>query len=129
MVKEGKLVLIASGIAKAAIAKAAQKEGGASVEVQTMSDMQGAQAVKQGKADYFIGSCGTGQGGALSLAIAVLGAQNCVMLTNRGRMLTPTEITEKASGAYQAFGLNADQAEKGAEVLVKALLNKHQLIG
>jgi hypothetical protein len=127
MIEEGKLTLIASGIAKGPIVQAVQRVGGARVSVQTMSDIQGAQYVKQGKADYFIGSCTTGQGGALSMAIAVLGKDRCVMLTDRGKMLPVAQIREKAAGPYLAFGLNADQAEKAAGALVQALLEKHHL--
>ena len=122
-----KLILTASGIAKGQIVQAAQRAGGSHIEVQSMSDIQGAQAVKQGKADYFIGSCTTGQGGALSMAIAVLGADQCVMLNNRGRPLPPAEIREKAAGSYRAFGISVDHAEQAIPVLVDALLEKHGL--
>jgi hypothetical protein len=122
-----KLVLIASGIAKGQIAQTVQRAGKGLVEVQSMSDIQGAQAVKQGKADYFIGSCTTGQGGALSMAIAVLGADQCVMLNNRGRPLPASEIQAKAAGTYRAFGVALDHVEQAIPALVDALLEKHGL--
>lgn len=122
-----KLILIASGIAKGQIKQAAQRAGGSLVEVEAMSDIQGAQAIKQGKANYFIGSCATGQGGALSMAIAVLGTDQCAMLNNRGRPLSAEQIREKATAHYRAFGISADHVDQAIPVLVEALLAKHGL--
>jgi hypothetical protein len=127
MNQKDKLTLVAAGIAKGPIAQAVQKAGGGRVEVQTMSDIQGAQAVKQGKADYYIGSCSTGQGGALSMAVAVLGSGQCAMLTDKGRMLPVAEIRQRAAGDYRAFGIAADHTAQAIPALIEALLEKHNL--
>lgn len=129
MTQSDKLVLVASGIAKGAIVKAAQQAGGGRVEVLSMSDIQAAQAVKAGQANYFIGSCATGQGGALTMAIALLGPTRCVMLTNRGRMMEAGDIQERVRMDYLAYGISADHAPEVIPLLVQALLEKHQLDG
>lgn len=121
-----KLILVASGIAKGVIVQSAKQTGGEHVDVQSMSDMQAAITVQDGKADYFIGSCSTGQGGALSMARAILGEEKCVLLTEQGRMLDSDIIHERASSDYRAFGVSADLAADVIPILVRTLLEKHQ---
>ena len=121
-----KLSLVASGIAKGVIVKSAQDTGGDQIEIKSLSDMQAAIAVRDGKADYFIGSCSTGQGGALSMARAVLGEDSCVLLSTGSGILDDSTIREHALGNYRAFGISADHAAKTIPVLIRSLLEKHQ---
>lgn len=127
MSQNAKLTLVASGIAKGAIVQVARQTGGDQVDVHSMSDMQAAAAVRDGKADYFIGSCSTGQGGALSMARAILGDDQCILLAERGRKLEPDTIRKRALAGYRAFGISADHAADVMPVLVRTLLEKHQM--
>lgn len=126
MKQDKKLILVASGIAKGAIVQSAKESSDGQLEISSMSDMQAAIAVRDGKADYFIGSCSTGQGGALSMARAILGDDACVLLTDGGRMLNAAMIRKLASGNYRAFGISADHASEVIPILVRGLLEKHQ---
>ena len=55
----------------------------ASVEIK--DDIAAAMAVKTGQADYYFGACKTGGGGALAMAIALLGMNQCGQNAERGR--------------------------------------------
>ena len=122
------LRLVVAGIAKREIAQAAGAAGSDKVTVSVVSDMEGAKAVKQGNADYFIGSCASGQGGALSIAIAILGYGNCCMLSTAGAAPKPEEVKKKVfSKDYKAYGINGEHAKVVIPPLVDALLTKHHL--
>lgn len=116
------LRITVSGIAKQEIARAAQKAGGDQVEVTVLSDIEAAKAVKEGRADAMIGSCATGQGGALAMAIALLGRQRCVALATPGRTPRPEEVRNRVAEGAVAFGVVADAVEAVVPPLVAALL-------
>lgn len=111
-----------SGIAKQEIARAAQKAGGDQVQVTILSDIEAAKAVKDGRVDACIGSCATGMGGALAMAIALLGRDRCFTLATAGRTLRPDEIKGKAAAGIVAFGVVPDAVEAVVPPLVAALL-------
>jgi hypothetical protein len=78
--------------------------------------------VKQGKADYFIGSCATGQGGALASAIAVLGYGNCTLISG-ARAPSPQDVEKKVTSKdWKAFGVRVDQVNAVVPTLVNTLL-------
>lgn len=54
----------------------------ASVEIK--DDIAAAMAVKTGQADYYFGACKTGGGGALAMAIALLGMNQCATVSMPG---------------------------------------------
>ena len=54
----------------------------ASVEIK--DDIAAAMAVKTGQADYYFGACKTGGGGALAMAIALLGMDQCAAVSMPG---------------------------------------------
>ncbi len=117
------LRIVVSGIAKQEIARAAKTAGGDRVEVTVLSDIEAAKAVKEGRADLLIGSCATGQGGALAMAIALLGRQRCLTLATAGRTPRADEIPGKIGEAV-AFGLVPDAVDTVVPALVTAFLNR-----
>lgn len=120
---ERPLRFVVSGLGKTEIARAVQAAGGDRARAEIMTDMEGARAVKTGAADYFVGSCATGQGGALAAAIAMLGYGNCVMLG--GKSASPGEVEQKVlSKDWKAFGVRADQVDTVVPVLVDTLLRR-----
>jgi hypothetical protein len=116
------LRIAVSGIAKQEIARAAASAGGDQVTVTIMSDIEAAKAVQSGQADFLIGSCATGQGGALAMAIALLGRQRSVALATAGRLPKPDEIAEKAGSGAVAFGVVPEAVATVVPALVSALL-------
>lgn len=120
------LRLAVAGMGKNDIKRYAEEAGGDRVQVTALSDMEGARAVKAGQADYFIGACTSGQGGALSIAIAVLGYANCAMISTQGGAPKPEEVKKKVlTGNHKGFGINFAHARLVVPPLVEALLEKH----
>ena len=60
--------------------------------VEIKDDIAAAMAVKTGQADYYFGACKTGGGGALAMAIALLGMNQCATVSMPGKMLSEEEI-------------------------------------
>ncbi|HEY3368768.1 MAG TPA: DUF2620 family protein [Symbiobacteriaceae bacterium] len=116
------LRIVVSGVAKQEIARAAAKAGGDQVQVTVLSDIEAARAVKDGRADVMIGSCATGLGGALGMAIALLGRDRCVTLATAGRTPRPDEVKAKAVAGSVAFGVIPDAVDAVVPPLVAALL-------
>lgn len=56
-------------------------------EITVKSDIDAAMDVKVGNADYYFGACNTGGGGALAMAIAIIGADKCATLAMPGNIL------------------------------------------
>ena len=65
------------GLAAQEIRDLAAEIGRDAVDVKVTTDIAGAKEVAQGQADYYLGACATGGGGALAMAIAILGFSNC----------------------------------------------------
>lgn len=118
------LRIAVSGIAKQEIAREAQKAGGDRVQVNIMSDIEAAKAVKEGRADVLIGSCATGQGGALAMAIALLGRQRCLALATAGRTPRPDDVQARAAEGAVAFGVVPEAVSAVIPPLVAALLKR-----
>ena len=76
-----------------------------SFSYEIMSDIEAALAVKSGQADYYIGACATGAGGALAFAIGLLGGPVCVSISLPGKQLSKNEIDAHLKGGRKAFGL------------------------
>lgn len=99
--------------------------GGEEVEVQVVSDLEGAQQVAAGQADYYLGACATGAGGALSMAIAILGYSNCFTASTAGRPPKEVEIREAVESGKKAFGFSSDHVALVVPLIVDAILAEH----
>ena len=69
--------------------------------VDVKSDLDAAMAIKTGAADYYIGACNTGGGGALAMALALLGRDNCVTVSMPGKIMPEEEIRESVEEKWQ----------------------------
>ena len=76
----------------------------ASVEIK--DDIAAAMAVKTGQADYYFGACKTGGGGALAMAIALLGED---------------EILAQVKAGKKAYGFTDQHIEKVVPIILKGL--------
>lgn len=93
-------------------------------EPKVMSDMQGAMAVKGGKCDYYIGTCQTGGGGSLGMAMGLLGPDNTKILATPNKVPTYEEVESVVGQGIRAFGMPYDQIDGVVPMLVKAILKK-----
>ena len=80
-----------------------------------------AMAVKTGQADYYFGACKTGGGGALAMAIALLGMNQCATVSMPGKMLSEEEILAQVKAGKKAFGFTDQHIEKVVPIILKGL--------
>lgn len=99
-----------------------EKYGEGRVEVQIMQDIQAAIALKNGQADYYFGSCQTGAGGALGMAIAMNGMDQCITVAMVGRILKDDEILKAVQNGKKAFGFVPEAAAGVIPVIMKGIL-------
>ena len=64
---------VVCGMGKEHIARLVRETAGGAADARVMSDFEAAASIKGGSADYYIGACQSGAGGALAVAIAMLG--------------------------------------------------------
>lgn len=113
------------GLAAQEIADLAAEIGGDEVDVRAGSDIAGAQEVAQGTASYYLGACATGGGGALSMAIAILGYANCFTASTAGRPPKEREIQEAVESGKRAFGFSTDHVELAVPLIIEAVMAYH----
>ena len=75
-------------------------------------------AIKTGAADFYLGACNTGGGGALAMAIALLGMGQCATVSMPGNIKSEAEI----EAGKKAYGFTAQHAEEVIPVILKYLL-------
>lgn len=115
-------IVVGGQIDKQGIEKKINEIGGDKVSVVVKTDIEAAMAVKTGQADYYIGACNTGGGGALAMAIALLGINNCVTLSMPGNIKSQDEILNEVRSGKKAFGFTAEHIEQIVPVLVNELI-------
>lgn len=92
--------------------------------VDVKNDLDAVMAMQAGQYDYYIGACNTGGGGALAMAMALLGASNCATISMPGKILPDAEIIAAVNSGKKAFGFTAQHAEMVLPVLLKAIIEK-----
>ncbi|HOJ00510.1 MAG TPA: DUF2620 family protein [Anaerolineaceae bacterium] len=91
------------------------------IEAKITSDMSGAQEVAQGEADYYFGACATGGGGAISMAIAILGYSQCFTASMPGKPPRKEEIEKAVRDGKKAFGFTCDHVQLAVPLIVQAI--------
>ena len=96
------------------------------VEVFNDPDSIAARKVKNGEMDYYLGSCLTGGGGSLAIAIPTLGYTNCLVVSKQGNLPNEAKIREMVyKGNHKAFGYVMTHYKEVVPPLVKALIDKN----
>lgn len=103
-----------------------EKAGADKVEVEVKQDIEAAVLVKGGQYQYYIGACATGAGGALGIAIGIIGGQHCVSLSIPGRVYNQAEIRQQVQAGKIAFGMVNTDIEKIIPVLVNEIILKEE---
>lgn len=98
--------------------------GGENVSVEVMSDMQAAIAIQKKAADYYVGACHTGGGGALSMAIALLSITKCATVSMPGRPPKEENIIKAVEEGKVAFGFTGDHMEAALPIIVREILKR-----
>lgn len=115
-------IVVGGALYKKENAELIEKYGEGKVEVTVMGDLQAAMALKNGQADYYFGSCQTGSGGALSMAIAMNGLDKCIAVAMVGKVLSDEEIVKAIADGKKAFGFVPEAAAWVIPVIMKELL-------
>ncbi|MEC5425217.1 DUF2620 domain-containing protein [Virgibacillus sp. C22-A2] len=101
------------------------KEIDPSIETVVKSDLDAAMEIKTGKADYYLGACHTGGGGALAMAIAMIGRSQCETVSMPGKKPQVSKVEEAVSSGKKAFGFTGDHMETAVPMIINAL-NKYK---
>lgn len=119
-----KKIVIGGQIEKATIEELLQKYGKGNYEITVKTDIDAAMALKNGTADYYFGACNTGGGGALAMAIALLGGDKTATLGMPGTTASEEEINQSVTAGKIAFGFTSQDMEFIISNVMKALENK-----
>lgn len=95
-------------------------------DIQVKTDLEAAMAVKNGQADLYFGACNTGGGGALAMAIALLGMSSCVPVSIPGKIMSDKEIIDAVESGKKAFGMNAQDIPVVMPILCQAVQKFYQ---
>jgi hypothetical protein len=117
-----KIRVVAAGVDAASMAKIAEEAGGGQVEAVATGDMQGARLVKKGQADYYLGTCWSGGGGALAAATAILGAGRVAIAGTPGMSVSEDKVVEYLAEDRDAFGFPYEQSKQAIPIIVQAIL-------
>ncbi len=96
-----------------------------SIETVIKADVDAAMAIKTGQADYYLGACHTGGGGALAMAIALIGKDQCETVSMPGRKPNEEKVIQAVEDGKKAFGFTGDHMEKAVPMIINAIKN-HQ---
>ncbi len=114
-------IVVGGQIDKEEIANLVQGEMQSQAEVEVKGDLDAAMGMKNGKYDYYVGACNTGGGGALAMALAMLGAKACATISMPGQIKSDQEIREEVKNGKKAFGFTAQHKEAVLPVLMQAI--------
>jgi hypothetical protein len=115
-------IVIGGQVEREALADLVRKLGGDRVEVSVKNDIEAAMDVKNGAADYYLGACHTGGGGALAMAIALLGMSTCATLSMPGNIRSEEEIRKEVLAGKKAFGFTAQHMNQVVPCVLNLIL-------
>lgn len=116
--------VVVTGLGREETVRTVKRLAGARAIVAPMTDVEGALAIRDGHADYLIGVCQSGAGGALAMAVAFLGRDRCATLATMGRAPNPVEVARFVREGKVAFGMATDQVEPTVRLLLAELLGE-----
>jgi hypothetical protein len=113
--------IVAAGLNREEIVRLAEATAGEGVVVSGMSDFEAATAIKTGAADFYIGACTTGAGGALAIATAVLGHDKVVTLSGLKAAVTAEDVDRYLDEGRCAFGVATQHISELVPTVVRAI--------
>ena len=116
--------VIGGQINKLELADLVKTLGRDKISVTIKNDLEAAMDVKNGSVDYYLGACNTGGGGALAMAIALVGADKCVTVSMPGNVFSDDKIIAEVNTGKIAFGFTAQHIAQVVPVIMKAIFSK-----
>lgn len=114
-------IVIGGQVDKKEVEALVKEHGPEDVVTSIKSDVEAAMAVKTGQADYYVGACHTGGGGALAMAIAIIGKQSCETVSMPGRKPNEEVIQQAVKDGKKAFGFTADHLEMAVPMIMRSI--------
>ncbi len=115
-------IVVGGQMDKQTIAGLIEKLGKGRFKISIKSDIEGALDIKSNAAKYYVGACATGAGGALGLAVGLLGPALCVSISNPGRVMSEEEVRAQVRSGKRAFGFVNNDAERLLPVLLDEMI-------
>ncbi|MBD1229186.1 DUF2620 domain-containing protein [Xenorhabdus griffiniae] len=116
--------VVGGQIEKQAIAESIrQLAGNKATAITIMNDIDAAMAIKNGEADYYFGACNTGGGGALAMAIALIGLSQCATVGMPGKILSNDEIIAHVKAGKKAFGFTGQDIDIVLPVIINTIIS------
>jgi fructose-1,6-bisphosphatase/sedoheptulose 1,7-bisphosphatase-like protein len=115
-------IVVGGQLDKPRIKKIISEYAGDKAVVEVQGDLDAAMAMQAGQYDYYIGACNTGSGGALAMAIAILGMEKCVTLSMPGKILSDEKMKEEIESGKIAFGFTAQDADNVLSVILPLII-------
>lgn len=119
-----KKIVIGGQIDKDLIEKKVKEIAGDRLIVEVKNDLDAAMAMKNGEYDYYLGACITGGGGALAMAIALVGRDLCSTVSMPGVIKDDEYIVNEVKSGKKAFGFTAQHIDQVVPVIIKAILEE-----
>ncbi|MGX6971133.1 DUF2620 domain-containing protein [Vagococcus bubulae] len=116
-----KKIVVGGQIDKEEVRKLVEEYGNGNFDIDVKSDLDAAMAVKNGQADFYMGACNTGGGGALAMALALLGRENCVTVSMPSKVMDEAEIRKEVLSGKKAFGFTAQHKEIVVPIIMDEL--------
>ncbi|CAG9621173.1 DUF2620 domain-containing protein [Sutcliffiella rhizosphaerae] len=117
-------IVIGGQVEKGEIEKLVKEYSNGEVTTQVKPDLEAAMMLKNGQADYYLGACHTGGGGALAMAIALLGKNKCATVSMPGKPPVQVKVHDAVEQGAIAFGFTGDHKEKAVELILAELLKR-----
>ena len=114
-------IVIGGQLDKKEIAKMTREFFNDEVEVDIKGDLDATLALQNGLYDYYIGACNTGGGGALAMAVSLLGLDKTATISMPGKVMSDEKIDEEVKKGKIAFGFTASDRDQVLPVLLKSI--------
>ncbi|MDI3420855.1 DUF2620 domain-containing protein [Streptomyces luteolus] len=111
--------ILTGGVGKTEVAEAVRRLGLDGVEVTVSGDMDAALLLRDGRADYYLGTCHTGAGASLGVLVGLLGQPACHTF-GRG-VPSADEVEALLAEGKRVFGFALDRAEAVAPLVARAI--------
>lgn len=113
-------IVIGGQLGKEEIRSCVEGLGVEGLTVTVKDDIGAAMDIKQGAADYYLGACLTGGGGALAMAIAILGYDACKALDSADA----GAVAAALDSGVRAFGFTPQLTSQVVPVIVAELTKR-----
>lgn len=97
------------------------------LDIIVKGDLDAVNLIKKGEYTYYVGACNTGGGGALAMAMALLGKAKCQTISMPGRISSDEDIRKSVEEGKIAFGFTAQDYKVVLPVLLDSIRVKEDI--